>query len=389
MKIPLQYSIRNLWSRKLTTILTALGMALVVFVFSAVLMLAHGLKKTLVSTGSPNNALVLRRSATSEVMSTIDRDQAAIIATDPEIATGKDGLPLLSKEILVLITLNKRGTKKVANVTVRGVENNSWIIRPGVRLIAGRTFRHGANEIVVGKNTAERFQGCALGEKIKFGQRQWRVVGIMDGGNTEFSSEIWGDVDQFMQAFRRPVYSGIIFRLKDAGRFLSVKRRLENDQRLTVIVKTETQYYEEQSELMARFIRILGMVLTSIFSVGAMIGAMITMYANVANRVTEIGTLRALGFGRRNVLGAFLMEALFLGLLGGIVGLIAASFLQTITISTTNWKSFSELAFQFTLTPEIALLGITFAITMGLAGGALPALRAARMNIVEALHTWE
>lgn len=389
MKIPYQYTIRNLWNRKLTTVLTVSGMALVVFVFSAVLMLADGLKKTLVSTGSPDNALVLRRSSTSEVMSTINRYQAGIIATQPEIALGEDGLPLLAKELLVLITLNKRGTTKVANVTLRGVNDNSWKLRPKVHLIVGRKYRNGANEIVVGKRIAERFEGCALGESIKFGQRRWLVVGIMDAGNTEFSSEVWGDVDQFMQAFRRPVYSGILFKLKDKKLFQIVKKRLENDPRLTVIVKTETQYYKEQSELMERFIKIVGMVLTSIFSLGAIIGAMITMYSNVANRIVEIGTLRAIGFGRTSVLVAFLTEALLLGLIGGLIGLSTSSFLQTITVSTTNWKSFSEVAFKFTLTPQIALSGMAFAAVMGLVGGALPSIKAARLPIVEALHTWE
>ena len=389
MKIPYQYTVRNLWNRKLTTTLTVSGMALVVFVFSAVLMLADGLKKTLVSTGSPDNALVLRRSSTSEVMSTIDRYQAAIIATQPEIAIGDDGLPILSKELLVLITLNKRGTSKVANVTLRGVDKNSWKLRPSVHLIVGRKFKKGANEIVVGKRIAERFEGCALGESIKFGQRKWRVVGIMDAGNTEFSSEVWGDVDQFMQAFRRPVYSGIIFKLKSGKLFSQVKDRLEKDPRLTVVVKTETEYYKEQSELMERFIKIVGMVLTSIFSLGAVIGAMITMYSNVANRIVEIGTLRAIGFGRLSVLTAFLLEALLLGLIGGLIGLITSSFLQTLTVSTTNWKSFSEVAFKFTLTPQIAFYGLGFAATMGVVGGALPSIKAARLPIVEALHTWE
>ncbi len=389
MKIPYQYTVRNLWNRKLTTALTVSGMALVVFVFSAVLMLAYGLKKTLVNTGSPDNVLVLRRSSTSEVMSTIDRYQASVIATQPEIALDSDGLPLLAKELLVLITLNKRGTTKVANVTLRGVDDNSWELRPGVRLVVGRKFSKGANEIVVGKRIAERFEGCALGESIKFGKRRWLVVGIMDAGNTEFSSEVWGDVDQFMQAFRRPVYSGILFRLKKRSLFPGVKHRLENDPRLTVVAKTEIEYYKEQSELMERFIKILGMVLTSIFSLGAVIGAMITMYSNVANRIVEIGTLRALGFGRTSVLTAFLLEALLLGLAGGIIGLASSSFLQNITVSTTNWKSFSEVAFRFALTPRIALYAISFAAIMGIAGGALPSLRAARLSIVEALHTWE
>jgi len=212
------------------------------------------------------------------------------------------------------------------------------------------------------------------------------VVGIFNAGNTGYSSEIWGDADQLMQSFRRPVFSSVLFKLRDSSEFQKFKDRVESDPRLTVEAKRETRYYADQSEVMAKFLRILGMTLTVIFSIGAMIGAMITMYAAVANRISEIGTLRALGFSRRSILVAFLMEAMFLGLVGGCIGLFFASFMQFITISTVNWQTFSELAFSFTLSSDIVYRSILFSVIMGFIGGVLPAVRAARMNIVEALR---
>ena len=216
---------------------------------------------------------------------------------------------------------------------------------------------------------------------------EWKIVGIFDAGNTAFSSEVWGDVDQLTQAFRRPGYSSVIFRLRDSSEFEKVKARLENDPRLTLEAKRETRYYAEQSEMMAAFLRILGISLTVIFSLGAIIGAMVTMYSAVANRTAEIGTLRALGFQRRNILLAFLIESLLLGMLGGMVGLFFASFMQLVTVSTVNFQTFAELAFSFSLTFEIVYQGLLFALVMGFIGGILPAIRASRMNIVDALRT--
>jgi len=387
MKIPFLYSLRNLWTRRLTTVLTTSGMALVVFVFAAVLMLAEGLQKTLVKTGYYDNVVVIRKAAESEVQSGVERQQASIVETQPEVAIGKDGKRLLAKELVVLITLPKRGTDKPSNVTIRGIEEYSMILRPQVKLVEGRMPRPGLAEIVAGSSIAKRFQGGGIGETLRFGMRDWTVVGIFDAGNTSFSSEIWGDVDQLMQAFRRPAYSSMIFRLRDSSEFGKIKSRIEDEPRLTLEVMRETRYYEKQSAIMAKFLRILGISLTIIFSFGATIGAMITMYAAVANRTSEIGTLRALGFQKRSILAAFLIEALFLGFLGGCVGLFFASFLQLFTISTMNWQTFSELAFSFSLTFEIVLEAMIFSLLMGFVGGMLPAFRASRMNIVEALWT--
>jgi putative ABC transport system permease protein len=387
MGIPYYYSFRNLWTRRLTTFLTAAGMAMVVFVFAATLMLAEGLRKTLVETGSYDNAIVIRKSSNSEVQSGIDRQQASIVESQPEVAVGSDGRPLLAKEMVVLINLPKRVTNRPANVVIRGVGRESLRLRPQVQLREGRMPRPGSAEVIAGMSIARRFQGGGMGETLHFGMRDWTVVGIFDAGTTGFNSEIWGDVDQLMQAFRRPVYSSVLFRLRDSSEFAGFKKRIESDPRLTLETKRESRYYLDQSEMMAKFLRILGMTLTIIFSLGAVIGAMITMYAAVANRTTEIGTLRALGFARWSILAAFVLESLFLGLLGGMAGIFCASFMQLITISTMNWSTFSELAFGFSLTGAIIGKSLVFSLVMGFVGGVLPAFRAARMNIVEALRS--
>lgn len=386
IKIPLSYSFRNLITRRLTTALTASGMALVVFVFASVMMLAEGLRKTLITTGSYDNVVVIRKGTVSEVMSGVEKNQALLIETQPEIALGEDGSPLLTKEVVVIISLNKRKDDQPSNVVIRGIGAKSLALRPQVKLVQGRMPKPGSAEIIAGSSIAQRFKGGGIGETLSFGAREWTVTGIFDAGNTGFNSEIWGDADLLMQAFRRPVYSSMTFKLRDSSEFAELKQRIESDPRLTLEIKRETRYYEEQSEMMAKFLRILGFSLTVIFSVGAVIGAMITMYAAVAGRTAEIGAMRALGFGRRNILIAFLAEALLLGLIGGCAGLFFASFMQLLTISTLNFQTFSELAFTFTLTGEIAAESLLFSLLMGFAGGVLPAFRAAHMNIVDALR---
>ena len=390
MRIPLAYSLRNLWTRKLTTALTAGGMALVVFVFAAVMMLDEGLKKTLVDTGSHDNVVIIRKGAGSEVQSGVERLQAAIVESQPQVALGQGGERMVSKEVVVLIALNKRqsaGTPdKPSNVVIRGVTPMGLALRPQVRMAQGRMFRPGSEEVIAGRSIAERFSGAGLGETVRFGGRAWTVVGVFDAGRTGFDSEIWGDVDQLMPAFRRPVYSSILLKLANAASFDALYRAVEDDPRVKLDVKRESQYYADQSEALSKFISYLGLTLSVIFSIGAVIGAMITMYAAVANRTAEIGTLRAIGFRRSAVLAAFLAESLFLSLLGGILGVLLASAMQLYTISTMNWQSFAELAFSFTLTPEIVAKSLGFSLVMGLVGGVLPAARAARMNIVNALR---
>ncbi len=386
MRIPYYYSLRNLWTRRLTTALTASGMALVVFVFAATLMLAEGLRKTLIDTGCYDNVVVIRKGAGSEVQSVVERSLASIMESQPEVISKGNGRKNIAKELVVLINLPKRATNKPSNVVIRGIGEASLELRPQVKLIEGRMPRMGLAEVVTGKSISKRFQGGRLGETLRFGLRNWTVVGVFDAGATGFNSEIWGDADQLMQAFRRPVYSSILFKMRDATEFAAFKQRIESDPRLNFEVRRETKYYADQSEAMAKFLRILGITLTIVFSLGAVIGAMITMYAAVSNRITEIGTLRALGFGKSSILAAFVLESLFLGLLGGASGLFLASFMQLITISTMNWQTFSELAFGFSMTSGIIGESLLFSIAMGFLGGLLPSVRAARMKIVDSLR---
>lgn len=387
MKLPLAYVARNLWVRRLTTVLTAGGMALVVFVFAAVLMLDAGLRATLVATGSDLNVLFIRKGAQTEVQSGVARDQAALIESLPQVARDAEGRPLVSKEVVVLNSLTKVDTGRRSNVPVRGVTPMGLQLRPHVKVVDGRLFRPGSSEIIVGAAVARQFAGVQVGQSLSFAQRQWTVVGVFDAGRTAFDSEIWGDAEQLAQAFRRfGGYSSVIAQLASYDDFDPLQAAVAGDPRLTVEVKRERQFYEDQSRALSNFISYLGVTLSVIFSLGAIIGATITMYSSVATRTGEIGTLRALGFRRRAVLAAFLLEALLLALAGGIVGLVAATFLQAITISTTNFQSFSELAFSFTLTPKIAAISLAFALAMGVAGGFLPAVRASRMKIVDALR---
>jgi len=385
-RIPLMYSLRNLWTRRLTTALTAGGMALVVFVYAAVRMLDAGLKETLVDTGSVDNAVVIRKGSGTEIQSIVSRDQAATVESLPQVAMGPGAVPLISKETVVLIALTKRGSDKPTNVVIRGVGPFGMQLRPQVHLVAGRMFRPGSAEVIAAANVAERFQGVGLGQPVRFGGRDWTIVGLFDAGNTAFDSELWGDVDQLMQAFRRGAFSSLVFRLTTRDDFEAAHTRLDEDPRLGLEAKRERQFYADQSEALSKFINILGVTLSVIFSIGAVIGAMITMYSAVATRTAEIGTLRALGFRRANVMLAFLAESLFLALLGGVVGLLLASGMQWVSLTTTNFQTFAELAFSFRLTPGIVGETLGFSLLMGLIGGFLPALRAGRLKIVEALR---
>lgn len=386
MALPFSYTLRNLWTRKLTTALTAGGMALVVFVFAAVQMLDTGLRQTLIATGQPDNVHVTRRASGAEISSVVDRAQAAVVETQPEIAIGGNGLRLASKEVVVLITLPKRDSGVATNVTTRGVGLAAFELRPQLRIIEGRTFKPGSAEVIVGSSISQRFEGAAVGSLLRFGGREWRVVGLFEAKGSAYDSEVWADADQLLQSFRRNAWSAVVARLADPATLTEMKTRLENDPRLTLDVKAEREFFEDQSKALSNFISYLGLTLSVIFSVGAMIGAMITMYAAVANRTGEIGTLRALGFRRTSILATFLLEAVLLGVIGGIAGLMLASLMQFIHISTLNWQSFSELAFSFTLTPRIVVTSMLFAVLMGVIGGFLPAVRAARLSIVDALR---
>jgi putative ABC transport system permease protein len=384
--IPLSYIARNLWVRRVTTALTAAGMALVVYVFATVLMMTEGIRATLVATGQPDNVIVLRKGAGAEINSAIARDQAAVLETLPGIALDGAGHALVSKEPVVLTNLPKRGSGKPSNVTLRGTSDTGLALRPQVKIVEGRLFRPGSGEVIAGRAVASGFAGVSLGATLRFGGRDWTVVGLFDAGKSGFDSEIWADGEQLMQAFRRQAFSSVVFRLADPARFDGVRTLIDGDPRLTLDAKREERFYAEQSEALATFISILGTALAIIFSIGAVVGATITMFGAVASRIGEIGTLRALGFRRGAVLVAFLGEALLLALVGGVFGLAAASGMQVVDVSTTNFATFSELAFQFRLTPAIAVQSLLFALLMGFVGGFVPAWRAARLKIVDCLR---
>jgi len=387
MKIPLKYTLRNFKSRKLTTAITVAGIAMVVFVFAAVLMMAYGIQKTLVATGSIDNVIIARKSASGEISSIVGRNDYNTVLTLPNIAKSADGKQFVSGETVIVVNLYKR-TGGLSNITVRGVAQQAFALRPQVHIIEGRLFQTGAREVIVGSSIKKNFLGADIGNTITFGGDAWTVVGYFEAGGSGFDSELWGDNEQLQDAFNRQGgYSTVTLKLDNPNSFSAFKAAFDNEQRLQQFEpKTEQKYFQEQSEDMSLFIRILGIFITVIFSFGATIGAMITMYAAVANRTIEVGTLRALGFQRRSVLSAFLTESIAISFLGGLIGLFLASFLQFFSLSMLNFTSFAELQFSFALSPSIIVWSLSFSLFMGVAGGFLPAARAARLKIVDALR---
>jgi ABC-type lipoprotein release transport system permease subunit len=387
MRLLAAYSYRNVLARRLTSVLTTLGIALVVFVFTAVLMLSNGLKQTLVDTGYDDNAIVIRKASQTEISSILTRDMYNVIRADPGIARAENGAPLVTGEIVVLINQPKRGTDEPSNISIRGVSPASLTLRPNIKMVSGRLWHPGTSEIIAGSKVAENFKGCGLGETIRFASRDWTVVGIFESNGSGYESELWGDYDQLSQAFSRPIYSSITMRLRSPEQFYEFKERLEGEPRLQVDVKREKEYYAEQSKFTRTYITVLGLIISVIFSVGAIVGAMITMYASVAGRTSEIGTLRALGFSRATILVAFLVESILISLLGGGLGIVAATTLRRFEVSTTNWDTFAELAFGFQTSWSIVGWAVFFALAMGIVGGFLPAVQAARLKIISALRS--
>lgn len=388
--VPVSYNLRSLAARKWTTVLTAAGLTLVVFVFTSVLMLTNGIYMTLAATGSPGNAKLIRRGAQSEIQSTLGPEHLRLVASAPEVALGSDGQPLISPELAVLIFADKTDSAQPrdgSNLTVRGIGAKGFVLHPA-RSITGRRFQSGTSEVVVGKAIYGRFRGMRLGEQIRFGRRLWTVVGSMDHGGTAFDSEIWGDVGQIMDAFQRqPEFSSLTVQVKSSAEIAALRQRAGATPMLnTIDVLSEVDYWAAQSEQLARFVKFFGSFVTVLFACGAILGAMITMYAQVSARTREIGTLRAFGFRRRAVLISFTVESVLLALLAGALGVGAASLLRFVSFSTLNVQSYSEITFHFYLVPWIIAAALGFAAAIGYAGGLLPALSAARMPIGQAVR---
>jgi ABC-type antimicrobial peptide transport system permease subunit len=350
-------------------------------------MMAYGIQKTLIATGLPDNVLITRKAANGEISSLVDGETQDVIRTLSHIAVDKEGKQIISKEPVVIINLKKL-SGGLSNVTVRGVSEAIFKLRPQVKIIEGRMFNFGLRELIVGSAVTGRFSGAKMGDEVRFAGDNWKIVGVFDSDGSGFDSEMWGDSQALLNAFNRGnTVSSITLKLDNVNNFKEFNKNFEFDRRLQQFeAKIEQQYFEEQSELMANFIRILGIFITVIFSFGATIGATITMYAAVANRTVEVGVLRALGYKRRSILTVFLIESLVIAISGGIIGIFLASFLQFFNISTLNFGSFAELSFSFSISPSIIISSLIFAVLMGIIGGFLPSVRAARMNIVNALR---
>ena len=388
MAIPISYNLRSAAARWPTALVSVLGIAGTVGVFVAMLAMARGFQATLVASGSPQNAMVLRAGSDSEMVSAVSLDQARIIGDAPEVARDGDGAPLASPEVVVIAAFQLASTGTDANVQVRGVSPAAVAVRPNVRVAQGRFFRPGLAELVVGRNAAQIYRGLELGDAVDFGGQTWRVVGIMDAGGSAFDSELWCDAAVLNQTFKRPdnVYQSMTLRLAAADRFAAFKDRLTADPRLTVEVDRETEYYAKHSRVVSTLIRVLGFLVAAVMAIGAVFGALNTMYSAVAARAREIATMRALGFGGGSVVLSFVLESVLIALAGGLLGCLAVLPLNGFTTGTINWQTFSHLAFAFKVTPELLMAGMVFALLMGVVGGLFPALRAARMSVARALR---
>jgi putative ABC transport system permease protein len=388
MAIPIVYNIRSVKARWTSTIVALAGIAGTVGVFIAMLSLARGFKATLVSSGSADNALITRAGATSEMTSGVSLDSVKIIQDAPGIARGADG-PLLTAEAVLMAPIPLRSTGTDANVELRGVSPSVLAIRSNVKIIEGRMFRPGLSEIVVGKNARATYTGLTLGSTIWLGSARWQVVGVFDAGGSAFDSEVWGDAHLLNAAFPpRPetLSQSVTVHLASPAALQQLKDALSADPRLSVDVTREIDYYAKQSTRMTQLITILGGFVALIMAIGAVFGALNTMYSAVAERGREIATMRALGFGAAAVVFSFLIEALLIAFVGGGLGCLAVLPLNGLTTSTINFQTFSNLAFAFKITPELLVKGVLFALTMGLIGGLLPAVRAARLPVATALR---
>jgi putative ABC transport system permease protein len=385
--IPLTYTLHSLRARWVSTIVAVLGIAGTVGVFVAMLALARGFEATLVASGSPQNALIRRAGATSEMDSLLQLEQVRVIEDAPGVARSSAG-PLASREVVVIAALPLRRTGTDANVQVRGVSVKVLAVRDSVRVMAGRFFQPGLNELVVGRNVAASYEGFELGGTVRFGGAAWTVVGVFDAGGSAFDSEIWCDGSILNQVYQRPrnLFQSVTVRLASPRALPTLEDALGADPRLTVQADREIEYYEKQSKQLTTLILVLGTIVAAVMGIGAIFGALNTMYSAVAERSREIATMRALGFGVGSVVASFVVEALCLALVGGLLGCVAVLPLNGLTTGTMNWQTFSHLAFAFSVTPSLLLAGVAFALVMGLIGGVPPALRAARQPIAAALR---
>jgi putative ABC transport system permease protein len=385
--IPLVYNFRSVKARWTSAIVAVLGIAGTVGVFVAMLSLAKGFKATLVSSGSEDNAIIMRAGATSEMTGSVTVDSLKIVQDGPGIARSSEG-PLVTPEVVLVAPIPLKSTGTDANVQVRGVSKNVLQIRDKIKIVQGRMFTPGLTEIVVGKNANASYEGLTLGNTISLGSLNWKIVGIFDAGGSAFDSEIWGDAHLIGPAYNRPdtIFQSITAHLASPDTLQQLRDALTTDPRLNVDVTREIDYYSKQSYRLTRLITVLGGLVAAIMAIGAIFGALNTMYSAVAERGREIGTMRALGFGGPSVVFSFVIEALLIAFVGGLIGCIAVLPLNGWTTGAMNLQTFSHMAFAFKITPDLLVQGIFFALAMGLVGGLLPAVRAASRPVASALR---
>jgi len=387
MAIPLSYNLRSVRERWASSLVAVLGIAGTVAVFVAMLALARGFKVTVASSGSPQNAIVQQTGADTEMTSTLLIGDVRVIEDAPQIVRrGSD--PLVTAEVVVIAALPMRGTQSDANVQMRGVSPDVLAVRPQVRVIQGRFFQPGLYEIVVGKNAVRAYEGLEYGKTVRIGPGTWRIVGIFDAGGSAFDSEIWAHADVVNANYQRPpgVFQSATARLRSEDAYDAFVATLKRDPRLKVQVLREPSYYERQSRTVTTLITVLGGLVAVVMGLGAILGALNTMYSAVAERSREIAVLRALGFGRGSVVLSFTVEALCIAFVGGIIGCIAVLPVNGITTGTMNWQTFSHLSFAFRITSDLLMLGLVFAVVMGVLGGLPPAIRASRANVATTLR---
>ena len=387
MAIPFVYNFRSVKARWTSSIVAVLGIAGTVGVFVAMLSLARGFRATLVSSGSEDNAIVMRAGATSEMMSVIKVEDIKILQDAPGVARSSDA-PEVTSEVVVVAPFPLRTTGTDANGQVRGVSANVLNIRRNVKIVQGRMFQPGLAELIVGKNASSSYSGLTLGNTVNFGGGHWQVVGIFDAGGSSFDSEIWCDARVLDDVYKRPsnLFQSATVHLNSPGDFQQFKDAVTSDRRLNFDVSREIDYYAKQSTRMTQLITVLGGLVAFVMAIGAVFGALNTMYSAVAERGREIATMRALGFGGGAVVFSFLVEALLISFIGGAIGCLAVLPLNGLTTGTMNWQTFSHLAFAFRITPLLLAGGIVFALVMGLLGGLPPAMRAAWRPVAVALR---
>jgi putative ABC transport system permease protein len=386
MALPIRYSLRNALVRWRSTFATVLGIALVVFVFVLLQSLAAGIERSSGNTGDPRNIMVVRKGSTAESASLISRQNLQDIRYFPEIARNPNGEPVISADVLVLVNLPRRNNSGEANVLLRGITPRGMELRPQVHLVAGRWFEPGKREVVVSAKLARRFANFDVGQSFKSGSATLAVVGWLEGGGSAFDSECWLDADECRSLFERDMYSSFLIRPVDEAAGAKLIDRIENDRRFKLKAEKEVEYYRKQT-MTAAPIKWLGNFLAVTMSIGAVFAAMNTMYAAVGSRTREIGTLRVLGYRRRSVVLALLLEGSFLALLGGVLGCAIAFYWNGYTTATMGMETFSEIVFEFRVTPKLVAEGLIFAVVVGLIGTALPAIRAARLPVIVALKS--